>query len=213
MEIKLVVVEVGPENYALRLGLADGDQIDLDSPGLTELGQGYRTPWQALSAVVGALTYQPPDTQTYDEAVQQVGVLLDANRDVGDAIRQLHERLQQAEVTIARLVQLAQQLTQPGMQQQQQLQSRGNPLLSPRAQPPQPMPQQMPQIPQQPFPQYALTQPHSPEPQGPPPPLRGSRDSRQTLGAGSHAGAITGGVARGRWAPGPPVPAVGEGDE
>jgi len=196
IEIKILVVEHGPENYGVQLAIQDGDQLQTDTPLLTELQRGYKTPWQAVAAMVQALTYQAPDTQVYDMAVNQVGLLMDANRDVGEAIGQLHSRLQAVEDRI-------EQLSAPPVPPQ-----RINPLLGPGRQTTPLAPASYPggfranREPPRP----------SPEPSGPPPgPPQPPPIRRQTMGTMSHAGLISGGVARGRWAGGiPPLPGEGE---
>lgn len=166
MQAIIRVVQVAPENYALRLALYDDNphapveaRIDADSAALTELAQGYRTPHQALAALVECLTFAPPDMGVYDDAVNRISQLVDGQTNVEDAIQQLNARLQAAED----LLQVLQTGGRPA--------TSTNPLLARRP-----------------------TAPSSvAAPPAAPPPIRRPRVS---IGMQSHAGGIQGGVAR-----------------
>lgn len=166
MELKIQIVEIAPENYAIQLTIEGSP--DLITPGDTtiQLQQGYRTPRQALEALIDVLTFAPPDMGMYDEAVSKVSELIDHKRDAEEAITQLHTRVQDCEDAI--------QTLQPATAQ-----PRVNRLLAGRSPTP--------------------AAPAVPDRPASPPPIR-----RQSLGAGTRAGMIAGGVARGRHGGEPP---------
>lgn len=170
MELKILIVKVAEENFAIDLvtvptprnmgteNEAEATIREMGESASMRLQHGYRTPKQALQALFDCLAFAPPDLETYDEAVGQVSGLLDAVATANDAIQQLGDRVNSVEDQIAGAFAV-------GLKKE-------NPLLARRPAGPPPREER---------PQHAA-----------PPAIR-----RQTLGHGTHSGDIVGGVSRG----------------
>lgn len=85
MEIKIEVLAEGPESYALC--------VSLDGEAPLVLQKGYHSEKQATAALVEALTFAPPDMSALEEAMGQVGQLLDAVHNLNEAMTAVGDRL------------------------------------------------------------------------------------------------------------------------
>lgn len=105
MELKILIVKVADENYAVELVSVP---TDVATEGLVgeamQLQKGYRTIKQAHQAVFDCLAFAPPDLQTYDEAVGQVSQLIDAQATANEAIQTLGDRVNEIEDRVAAAV-------------------------------------------------------------------------------------------------------------
>lgn len=85
MEIKIEVLAEGPDSYALC--------VTLDGEAPLVLQKGYHSDHQAAAALVEALTFAPPDMSGLEEAMGQVGQLLDAVGNLNQAMTSVGDRL------------------------------------------------------------------------------------------------------------------------
>lgn len=168
-ELRFRIVPVdGRHVIRLAIVTVQDDPTMLHDPGRdVDIPVSFKTPEQAVGALLDTLTFQPPDMAGIDEAIGKVSGLIDDVRDVGDSMDAVKQRLDDCEDAIKQLA-------------PREEKKRVNPLLAGRMRSDS---------------QDSGTRRPAREEEEPPPSIRGSR--KISIGHGTHQGGISGGVMRG----------------